>query len=63
MGENENILDDIKKTLRLVIDQFKVIPPDTVPHEWAEMKARGSATYTLSSVSILKTYGATVMQI
>ena len=38
MGEYENSLDDIKKTLGLVMDQFKAIPPDTVQHEWAEMK-------------------------
>jgi AhpD family alkylhydroperoxidase len=38
MGEYENTLDDIKKTMGLVPDQFTVIPRDTVPHEWAEMK-------------------------
>jgi AhpD family alkylhydroperoxidase len=32
-------MDDIKKTMGIVLDQFKVIPEDTLPHEWAEMKA------------------------
>ena len=38
MGEYENTLDDIKKTLGLVPDQFTAIPREVVPHEWAEMK-------------------------
>jgi AhpD family alkylhydroperoxidase len=38
MGDYENSLEDIKKTFGLVLDQFKSIPPDTLPHEWAEMK-------------------------
>ena len=38
MGEYEATLEDIKKTLGLVPDQFKVIPKDAVPHEWAMMK-------------------------
>ena len=38
MGEYENTLEDIKKTLGLVPDQFTAIPRDTLPHEWAEMK-------------------------
>jgi AhpD family alkylhydroperoxidase len=38
MGDYEKSLDDIKKTFGLVLDQFKSIPPDTVAHEWAEMK-------------------------
>ena len=38
MGDYENSLDEIKKTFGLVLDQFKAIPPDTLPHEWAEMK-------------------------
>jgi AhpD family alkylhydroperoxidase len=38
MGDYEKSLDDIKKTMGLVLDQFKSIPPDTLPHEWQEMK-------------------------
>jgi AhpD family alkylhydroperoxidase len=38
MGDYEKSLDDIKKTMGLVLDQFKSIPPDTLPHEWEEMK-------------------------
>ena len=38
MGEYEDTLADIKKTFGVVLDQFKVIPHDVVPHEWAEMK-------------------------
>ena len=38
MGEYENVLDDIKKTMGLVLDQFTAIPHDALPHEWAEMK-------------------------
>jgi AhpD family alkylhydroperoxidase len=38
MGEYETAIEDIKKTLGLVPDQFKVIPKEVVPHEWAEMK-------------------------
>lgn len=38
MGDYENSLDEIKKTMGLVLDQFKSIPPNTLPHEWAEMK-------------------------
>jgi AhpD family alkylhydroperoxidase len=38
MGEYENTLDDIKKTMGTVLDQFKVIPHDTLPPEWRELK-------------------------
>ena len=38
MGDYENNLDEIKKLMGLVLDQFKAIPPDTLSHEWAEMK-------------------------
>jgi AhpD family alkylhydroperoxidase len=38
MGDYEKSLDDIKKTMGLVLDQFKSIPPDTLPHDWQEMK-------------------------
>ena len=38
MGEYENALDDIKKTMGIVLDQFTAIPHDALPHEWAEMK-------------------------
>ncbi len=38
MGDYENSLDEMEKTMGLVLDQFKSIPPDTVPHEWQEMK-------------------------
>ncbi len=31
-------LDDIRKTMGLVMDQFKVIPKDAVAPEWEEMK-------------------------
>jgi AhpD family alkylhydroperoxidase len=31
-------MTDIKKTMGLVLDQFKAIPPEALPHEWAEMK-------------------------
>ncbi len=38
MGEYENTLDDIKKTMGIVLDQFKAIPRDALPHEWSTMK-------------------------
>lgn len=38
MSENESTFEDIRKTAGLVLDQFKKIPSDVVPHEWAEMK-------------------------
>ncbi len=38
MEDYEKSVEEIKKTFGLVLDQFKVIPHDTVPHEWAEMK-------------------------
>ena len=38
MGEYENTLDDIKKTMGSVLDQFTAIPHDALVHEWAEMK-------------------------
>ena len=38
MGEYEDTLAEIKKTFGVVLDQFKVIPRDVVPHEWAVMK-------------------------
>jgi AhpD family alkylhydroperoxidase len=38
MGDYENSLNEIKKTMGLVLNQFKSIPPDTLPHEWQEMK-------------------------
>ena len=38
MGEYENSLEDIRKTMGIVMDQFKAIPRDTLPHEWDEMK-------------------------
>jgi len=38
MSEYESTLEDIKKTLGVVLDQFKKIPPDVVPQEWSEMK-------------------------
>ena len=38
MGEYEDTLTEIKKTMGIVLDQFKVLPHDVVPHEWAEMK-------------------------
>lgn len=36
---DKETLAEIKKTMGLVLDQFKAIPKDTLPHEWAEMKA------------------------
>ena len=38
MSEYKDTLADIKKTMGLVLDQFKAIPPEALPHEWAEMK-------------------------
>jgi AhpD family alkylhydroperoxidase len=38
MDDYETALADIKKNLGVVLDQFKVIPKDVVPQEWAEMK-------------------------
>lgn len=38
MEDYKKNIDEIKKTFGEVLDQFKVIPHDTVPHEWAEMK-------------------------
>ena len=38
MSEYKETLADIKKTMGLVLDQFKAIPPEALPHEWAEMK-------------------------
>ena len=38
MSEYDKTLDDIKNTLGVVMQQFKVIPRDVVPHEWAELK-------------------------
>lgn len=38
MDDYETALADIKKTLGVVLDQFKAIPKDVVPHEWAMMK-------------------------
>ncbi len=38
MSEYESTLEDIKKTMGVVLDQFKRIPHDVVPHEWALMK-------------------------
>ena len=39
MSEYKETLADIKKTMGVVLDQFKAIPKDTLPYEWAEMKA------------------------
>jgi AhpD family alkylhydroperoxidase len=38
MGEYEETLDDIKKTMGVVLDQFRKTPHDALPHEWAELK-------------------------
>ncbi len=38
MSEYESAIKDIKKTMGVVLDQFKKIPHDVVPHEWALMK-------------------------
>jgi AhpD family alkylhydroperoxidase len=38
MGEYENALEDIKKTMGTVLDQFTAIPHDALAPEWAEMK-------------------------
>jgi len=38
LSEYKDTLVDIKKTMGLVLDQFKAIPPEALPHEWAEMK-------------------------
>jgi hypothetical protein len=36
MGEYDNTLDDIKETMGIVSDYFKLIPHETVLHEWAD---------------------------
>ena len=38
MSDYESTLKDIQKTMGVVLEQFKKIPHDVVPHEWAEMK-------------------------
>jgi AhpD family alkylhydroperoxidase len=38
MGDYEEALEDIKVTMGLVLDQFKVIPKNAVAPEWDEMK-------------------------
>jgi len=38
LSEYKETLIDIKKTMGLVLDQFKALPPEALPHEWAEMK-------------------------
>ena len=38
MSEYKETLADVKKTMGLVLDQFKAIPKEALPHEWAEMK-------------------------
>jgi AhpD family alkylhydroperoxidase len=38
MSDYESTIKDIKKTMGVVLDQFKKIPHDVVPHEWALMK-------------------------
>jgi AhpD family alkylhydroperoxidase len=38
LSEYKQTLTDIKKTMGLVLDQFTAIPPEALPHEWAEMK-------------------------
>ena len=38
MSEYKETMTDIKKTMGVVLDQFKAIPPEALPHEWAEMK-------------------------
>jgi AhpD family alkylhydroperoxidase len=51
MSEYESTLKDIKKTMGIVLDQFKNIPHDVVPHEWALMKE-----YTFSETKIPAKY-------
>jgi len=34
----EKTLEDIKKTMGVVLDQFKAIPPEALPLEWKLMK-------------------------
>jgi AhpD family alkylhydroperoxidase len=38
MTEYEDSLKEIKKTMGLIMDQFKAIPKDAVAPEWDEMK-------------------------
>jgi len=38
MSEYEETLDDIRMNMGLVLDQFKAIPPEALPHEWELMK-------------------------
>lgn len=38
MSEYESTIEDIKKTMGIVLDQFKKIPKNVLPCEWEEMK-------------------------
>ena len=38
MAKYDETMADIKKTMGVVLDQFKAIPPDMVEHEWEPMK-------------------------
>jgi len=38
MGEYESTVVDIRKTMGVVLDQFRAVPHNVLPHEWAEMK-------------------------
>jgi len=49
--EYEKTLEDIKKTMGVVMDQFKAIPPEALPHEWELMKR-----YAMSETKIPAKY-------
>jgi AhpD family alkylhydroperoxidase len=38
MTEYEKTLEEIKETMGVVLDQFRAIPPDSLPLEWELMK-------------------------
>ncbi len=51
MSNYNETMKDIKKTMGIVLDQFKAIPPEALPHEWAEMK-----TYSFGETKIPAKY-------
>ena len=51
MTEYEKTIDDIKKTMGVVLDQFKAIPPEALPCEWELMKR-----YAMSETKIPAKY-------
>lgn len=51
MAKYQETLEDIKKTMGVVLDQFKAIPPDVLEHEWEPLKK-----YALSESKIPAKY-------